>query len=203
MANANAFLPLFDPATDTFDAMRRHSTFCFTAILAVALRADSPSSDPSWRGERCFLEAQNLAAKSLFTGSPRLETIQGMIVLAANSDRNWFAVSHAYQMSRDIGLWKLLSRDAGHHTADTETRTTGPGNRLLARRMRTALILHHVEQEVAGGTSRSSKGEPVESRVLDGFLRNKASSLSNIRIVSNVEIVQPVSYTHLTLPTKA
>lgn len=190
MANANVFLPIFDPAVDSFDAVRQSSTFCFTVILAIALRAEHPHShsSPTQKGDQCFLEAQNLATQSLFASFARLETIQGMLLLAAYSDKNWFAVSHAYQMSRDMGLYDTIYEE--DDTLKSVHALRDSRDRRLVRRTRTALILHHVEQEVASGTTRPSKGRPVNEDFMKDFLGNKFLNTYDMRIVANVEIVQ-------------
>lgn len=190
MANANVFLPVFDPAVDSFDAVRQSSTFCFTVILAIALRAEHPDSHSisAQKGHKCFLEAQNLATQSLFASFARLETIQGMLLLAAYSDKNWFAVSHTYQMSRDMGLHDSIYEE--HETSRSVDALRDSRDRRLVRRTRTALILHHVEQEVASGTTRPSKGRPVKEDFMKGFLGNRFLNTYDMRIVANVEIVQ-------------
>lgn len=53
-SGCHLFIPLFDPAYDTFEGLRDRTPFCFDAILAVAskIRAgtgwSSPSLDASW-----------------------------------------------------------------------------------------------------------------------------------------------------------
>lgn len=185
MANANIFLPLFDPAIDTFNAIRQHSTFCFTVILAIALRADYVYGKKS---ARCFSEAQNLATKTQFASSARLETVQGMLLLAAHTERNWFAVSHAYQMSQDIGLPNLLSRE--FEMSDSEAGTLSFNDRRLIEQIRTALVLHQVEQEITSGIARKSKHCPVNNLFLRNLLQNEYSTAYDVRIVANVEVVQ-------------
>ncbi|KAF5009275.1 hypothetical protein FDECE_4487 [Fusarium decemcellulare] len=140
MANANVFLPLFDPGVDTFDAVRQSSTFCFTVVLAVALRAESTAGNNHEKIQYCFEEAQKLSIMTLFAGSARLETIQGMLLLAANSENNWFAISHAYQMSQEMGLPDLIHPeiDGGGH----ETTVKNCSDRRLFRR-RLLLELDH------------------------------------------------------------
>ncbi|KAL2809075.1 hypothetical protein BJX63DRAFT_435560 [Aspergillus granulosus] len=70
--------PLFDPKVDTFDTMRRTAPFSLTVILAIVLRADTPSmSESRAKGERCLRKAQHFAIKSLFARSASLETVRG------------------------------------------------------------------------------------------------------------------------------
>ncbi|KAF4459074.1 hypothetical protein FALBO_14168 [Fusarium albosuccineum] len=188
MANANVFLPLFDPAVDTFDAIRQSSTFCFTVVLAVALRAESAAGNNHEKIQYCFEEAQKLSTMTLFARSARLETIQGMLLLAANSENNWFAISHVYQMSQDMGLPDLIQPETDN--GGNETTTKNCGDRRSFRRLRAALTLHHVEQEVASGTARQSKCLPVHDDFLKSFLDNRFSTTLDMRIVANVEIVR-------------
>ncbi|VUC30631.1 unnamed protein product [Clonostachys rosea] len=187
MANANVFLPFFDSTVDTFDALRHRSTFCFTVVLAIALRADRPRSDPV--SKKCFEEAQSLAARSLFAISTQLETIQGMILLSAHAERNWFAISHAYQMGKALQLPDLLPRE-GAAEGSQELHSKQFSDRRSIRRIRTALILHQVEHEVAGGTARQSIGKAVKSSFLQCFQRSPLYCTRDMRIVANIEIVQ-------------
>ncbi|KAL2827362.1 hypothetical protein BDW59DRAFT_160327 [Aspergillus cavernicola] len=189
MANANVFLPLFDPTIDTFDTMRQDSPFCLTVILAVALRVDSASPDARAKGEKCLRAAQDMAMKSLFTSSARLETVQGMLLLAANSDSNWFAVSHAYQMGQDMGLFDLLERGPAIRSDAEAEDQTQQTTRNIGRLLRTAWVLHQVEQEVGSGTARKSRGHLVVNSSLAEFLRCHISTTHYMRIVSNVQIV--------------
>ncbi|CAH0017084.1 unnamed protein product [Clonostachys rhizophaga] len=187
MANANVFLPFFDSTVDTFDALRHRSTFCFTVVLAIALRADRPRTDAV--SKKCFEEAQSLAARSLFAISTQLETVQGMILLSAHAERNWFAISHAYQMGKALQLPDLLPReDETDNTQDLHSKQFS--DRRSIRRIRTALILHQVEQEVAGGTARQSIGNAVKSSFLESFLGGALSCTRDMRIVANIEVVQ-------------
>ncbi len=89
MTGANAFLPLFDPIVDTFEAVRQSSTFCLTVILAIALSVDRARPSSEKLRDHTHAEACHLAAKSLFMASPRLETVQAMVLLAAYSEKNW------------------------------------------------------------------------------------------------------------------
>ncbi|RDW90743.1 uncharacterized protein DSM5745_02518 [Aspergillus mulundensis] len=60
----------------------------------------------------------------------------------------------------------------------------------LARQLRTALILHQVEQEVASGTARRCKNYQAACLSLDDVSGSMASTLPFKRIVSTVEIVE-------------
>ncbi|KAM5371734.1 hypothetical protein ACJZ2D_007799 [Fusarium nematophilum] len=92
---------------------------------------------------------------------------------------------HAYQMGQEMGLPDML------HLAYPSLETLGVGSdRHLFRRMRTALTLHHVEQEVASGTARRPKGLPVDDAFLRAFHSHLLSAPSDLRIVTNVGVTQ-------------
>ncbi|KAH8892178.1 hypothetical protein GQ53DRAFT_134577 [Thozetella sp. PMI_491] len=190
MAGGNVFLPLFDTTTDTFEAVRQRSAFCLSAILAVALRADSSRADSSIIAERCLAEAQTLAARTLFSSPPELEDIQGMLVLATYAERNWFAFRHALEMAEDVGLPHCLSKLIEEAQPKNTSRISAVKGKQLARMVRTALVLHNVEREVSSGTGRQPRLPPIEKRLLRRFLENKHSIVFDIRIVSTIEVTQ-------------
>lgn len=185
MVNANMFTPLFDPSTDTFDQMRNEYPLCLTVILAVALRTDYQSSEAQKIASSCFHEARVMCMKTLFASSATMDSVQGMLLLATNLDNNWFAVSHAYQMGLDMKLQSLLRNEI--ETDDTECLWK---SKHWTRRLRTALLLHQVEQEIGSGTARNARGAPVKKEFLRRFPSRIAHSASDMRISSTVEIVQ-------------
>lgn len=188
MANSNLCLPLFDPTVDTFDAIRKRSTFCFTAILAISLRASISHPDPQLQAERAFHEAQKLAVESLFASSAKLETVQGMLILAAFSDKNWFAIRHACNMGRDLGMLDLLSPEPENKGPEFAARIQSDIGRV--RLMRTALVLHHVEQEVASGTARQHEWPMIQSQILQSYVQSTQNNIHDVRIAATVEVVQ-------------
>jgi hypothetical protein len=68
------FVPLFDPAYDTYEGLKERTPFCFDAILAVAAKIRDP------RGEvfhSCLEEAQGMARSTLFQPVVKKEAVQG------------------------------------------------------------------------------------------------------------------------------
>jgi hypothetical protein len=190
MTSANGFMPLFDPVVDTFETLRQRSRFCFTVILAITLRVSHRSTNPDDLFNLCWEEAHNLAAKSLFMGSPELETVQGMVLLAAYSEKNWFAIKHARQLGQDLGLDQFLPQLLDQLQQHQNAREKHLKRRYLAQGIRTWLILHYVEQEVVDGTARQSRVPPIQEQLLRSFINIPASTSSDIRIASTIEVVQ-------------
>ncbi|EXJ80893.1 hypothetical protein A1O3_07181 [Capronia epimyces CBS 606.96] len=170
----NVYLPLFDPLTDTFESIRSRSSFCFAAILAIAARLPNASQFNEPRVmELCQGEARALAVETLFDSTPRVETVQGMILLAAYSQRCWHAVGHAVRLAQSIRLDESLSRlmvllqtpsepptGIGLHT-HTDGRVMAERINLM-RQVRVWVTMAHLEQEIASGSGKQSLIEPDE-----------------------------------------
>lgn len=185
MAAGNWFLPMFDPIADTFDSLRRRSIFCLMATLCIALRANDNSPTGDDLHGLCLQETRRLAAQSLFENPARFESVQAMCLLSAYADKAWFAIGHAYAMAVDLDLDKALP-----HLLNNESRMDRKQCRLLARQARTWLVLHHLEREIAFGTSRMSRSVPIDRTALRPFLRLPVASASDLRIVDTIELVQ-------------
>jgi hypothetical protein len=132
-------------------------------------------------------ESHRLATEILFE-NPRLENVQGMILLAAYAKKAWFAIGHALQMAKDLGLDAAMHRlnnleSAGGHDHDVEARD-------LFRHTRTWLILHHIEREIAFGTARKPRMKPVDKMSLRRFLSLPITTCADIRYISIIELVQ-------------
>ncbi|KAL4962036.1 fungal specific transcription factor domain-containing protein [Aspergillus stella-maris] len=166
MANANVFLPLFDPITDSFDAVRQQSPFSLAVILAVGSNAERESVPEALTASvRCLCEAKYLAKKSLFSSSPELGTVRGMLLLAAYSDINWFAVCHACQMGEDLGLFERL-RSPAELSGDEK-----------------------VKLEVVSGTSRKPRGR-FQDDISEDQIKEILPRNHYLRIASSLRIVQ-------------
>lgn len=187
MAGPNLFLPIFDSIYDSFESLRRRSSLCLSAILTVASRPINNSNihDNNIHAI-CQADSQNLAAESLFRPHGQLESVQGMIVLAAYSEKTWLAIGHAYHMAVDLGLDKLVQIN---HRKD-KNMAHGDESGVLARKLRTWLILHHIDQEIASGTARESRTMVIEEKYLRGLLEYPLSSAFDLRIISTIEVVQ-------------
>ena len=163
-ARCNLWLPLFDHCIDTFESIRSRSSFCFTAILAISSRLTYPGRvDSALDEEVCQSEAQTLAAKTLFDGTPKLETIQAMVLLAAYSQKCWYAIGHAVRLAQRMRLGDSLSRlvmlresDSDHSNAASLNRMARIERAELMRQIRVWMTLAHLEQEIASGLGRQS-----------------------------------------------
>ena len=76
-SGCHLFIPLFDPAYDTFESLRDRTPFCFDAILAVAAKIRVGNGQPGATFHRCLEEAQGIARSTLFGPIVRKEAVQG------------------------------------------------------------------------------------------------------------------------------
>lgn len=193
MASSNNFIPLFHPLLDTFDSLRRSSDFCLAAILAVASRVEA-HSDHNFDSVKiiCEKESRRLAAESLFESPTRLESVQAMIILAAWSEKTWFAIGHAVQMALDMRLQAALPRLlAEESSAALLSGQTNAPNLRLAREVRTWLVLNTIEREIAVGTAREPRlKDEIDGAMVRKFLVHPSSRLSDMRFISIVELIQ-------------
>lgn len=191
MAHANVFLPLFDPVVDTFDMLRKTSTFCLTAVLAIAVRVDQHTSESTALSKVLWDEASRLAAESLFTVHVDLRQVQAMVLLASYTEKNWFAIKHARQLAEDLGLHECLAHLASYQRQIYDSKRIKVSQlRNLTSAVRTWLILHHVEQEVIDGSNRQAILKHLDIELLRSVIGAPIASASDIRITSTVEIVQ-------------
>ena len=188
MTGSNCFLPIFDPALDTFDSLRARSPFCISVILAAAACAEDGMVSSSNFSQICQNEARRLAAETLFIGVPQLEDVQAMAIFAAFSERTWFAIGHATQMALVLGLQHALPRLLKRiNNNDLKVRKE---DRIVIAHARTWLTVLHIELEIAAGTAnrpRLEQIDPTKLRLLSAqpFLRP-----SDSRILAIVDAVQ-------------
>ncbi|KAK4949726.1 hypothetical protein LTR10_011568 [Elasticomyces elasticus] len=187
MAGSNTFLPMFDPVLDTFDSLRVRSPFCFAVILSTAARAREASNPMDNLRQTCQNEARRLAAETLFIGVPVLEDAQAMTLLAAFSERTYFAIGHATQMALLLNLQKALAQLlVNRHLVSSVVRKK---DRLLTRQARTWLMVLFIEWEIAAGTARPPRLEAIGTETLRAFALHPASNVSDSRMVSLLELV--------------
>lgn len=144
--------------------MRSRSSFCLTAILAIAACLKPPGREENLAiQELCQSEAQSLAAKTLSDGNPQLETVQGMILLAAYSQKCWYAIGHAVRLAQRLRLGGSLSSLILLHDSESQHLETikqdlkiRSTRTLLMRQVRVWMTLAHLEQEIASGLGRDS-----------------------------------------------
>jgi hypothetical protein len=76
-SGCHLFIPLFDPAYDTYESLKERTPFCFDAILAVAAKIRAGNGPPGNVFYRCLEEAQGIARSTLFGPVVRKEAVQG------------------------------------------------------------------------------------------------------------------------------
>jgi hypothetical protein len=114
-SGCHLFIPLFDPNSDTYEAISERSPWTFDAILAIASKIRSGTGPLSPTFYKCLEEAQGIARSSLFGPIVRKEAVMGMLLLAAWSTNGWLPSGHAMRMALDLGLQRALEK-----LADTE-----------------------------------------------------------------------------------
>jgi hypothetical protein len=128
-SGCHLFIPLFDPTTDTYEALSERSPWTLDAILAVASKIRSGTGPLSPTFYRCLEEAQGIARSSLFGPVVRKEAVMGMLLLAAWSTNGWLPSGHAMRMALDLGLQRALEKlvDSEHakRRSDEEERDLG------------------------------------------------------------------------------
>ncbi|KAL4862165.1 hypothetical protein BDV12DRAFT_203314 [Aspergillus spectabilis] len=184
------FLPLFDPVRDTFDSIRSRSLFCFTVIVYLASRAASDFRGNAHLQRVIQDEAQRLAEDSFFAKPTKLETVQGMILLAAYSEKTWFSTALILRTALDLGLEKSLDTLLAHSPAPRSYLSASMEDRQLVWQTRTWLISSTLELDVASGTGRKSRLGDVDISKLRKFLDYPLSLHSDMRTVSIIEYHQ-------------
>ncbi|THC91546.1 hypothetical protein EYZ11_008986 [Aspergillus tanneri] len=190
MTGSKNFLPLFDPIRDTFDSIRSRSPFCFSVVLYLASRAV-----PEFRGDGHLQrvlqdEAQRLAEDSFFERPTKLETVQGMILLAAYSEKTWFSTALILRTALDSGLEKSLDRLLAQTEMPRSYISASLEDRMLVWQTRTWLISFTLELDVASGTGRKSRLSEVDMVKLRQFLEYPLSLPSDMRNVCIIELHQ-------------
>ncbi|CAI7673827.1 unnamed protein product [Penicillium manginii] len=184
------FLGLFDPIRDTFDSIRSRSLFCFTVIIYLASRAVVDLRSDTHMQRVLQDEAQRLAEDSFFERPTKLETVQGMILLAAYSEKTWFSTALILRTALDSGLEKSLDRLLSQEEIPRSSLSASMADRQLVWETRTWLISFTLELDVASGTGRKSRIGEVDIMKLRRFLDYPLSLPSDMRTVCIVELHQ-------------
>lgn len=184
------FIPLFDPIRDTFDSIRSRSLFCFTVIIYLASRAVLDLRSNTHLQRVLQDEAQRLAEDSFFERPTKLETVQGMILLAAYSEKTWFSIALILRTALDSGLEKSLDTLLSQESVPRSSISASMEERQLVWQTRTWLISFTLELDVASGTGRKSRIAEVDATKLRKFLDYPLSLAADMRTVSIIELHQ-------------
>ncbi|KAE8152308.1 C6 transcription factor [Aspergillus avenaceus] len=190
MGGSKNFLPLFDPIRDTFDSIRSRSLFCFTVIIYLASRAVIDLRGDTHLQRVLQDEAQRLAEDSFFERPTKLETVQGMILLAAYSEKTWFSIALILRTALDSGLEKSLDALLSQENIPRSSLSASMADRQLVWETRTWLISFTLELDVASGTGRKSRIAEVDVAKLRKFLEYPLSLPCDMRTVCIIELHQ-------------
>ncbi|GFF37046.1 hypothetical protein IFM51744_03329 [Aspergillus udagawae] len=190
MNGSKNFLPLFDPVRDTFDSIRSRSLFCFTVIIYLASRAVPELRSNNHLQRVLQDEAQKLAEDSFFERPTKLETVQGMILLAAYSEKSWFSTALILRTALDSGLEKSLDTLLAQTNTPRSYLSATMEDRILVWQTRTWLITYTTELDIAAGTGRKSRVNELDVAKLRKYLDYPLSLPSDMRTVSVIEIHQ-------------
>jgi hypothetical protein len=195
-AGCHLFIPLFDPAFDTYESMMERTPWTFDAILAIAAKIRSGNGPLSPTFYKCLEEAQGIARSSLFGPVVRKEAVQGMLLLAAWSTNGWLPSGHAMRMALDLGLNRALEK-----LADQGARLrTEEEERDLIISARIWLCLYWFDHQMSLGTGRPivlrDEGSIKHCRIL---LNHRMASPTDVRLISQVELIAQKTQIYETL----
>ncbi|KAG2015545.1 priB protein, variant 2 [Coprinopsis cinerea AmutBmut pab1-1] len=195
-AGCNLFIPLFDPAYDTYESLSERSPWTFDAILAIAAKIRSGNGPLSDTFYKCLEEAQGIARSSLFGPVVRKEAVQGMLLLAAWSTNGWLPSGHAMRMALDLGLHRALDKladDSGKQRSEEEERN-------LVVSARIWLCLYWFDHQMSLGTGRPVVLRDESSiRHCRLLLSHPMASPTDVRLIALVEMVAQKTQIYETL----
>ncbi|KAE8325455.1 hypothetical protein BDV39DRAFT_194414 [Aspergillus sergii] len=201
MGGSKNFLPLFDPIRDTFDSIRSRSVFVFTVIIYLASRAVTDLRSDTHLQRVLQDEAQRLAEDGFFERPTKLEAVQGMILLAAYSEKTWFSTALILRTALDSGLEKSLDTLLSQENVPRSSLTASMADRQLVWQTRTWLISFTLELDVASGTGRKSRIAEVDIMKLRKFLEYPLSLPCDMRtsrvIIDNSSTIDHIVSTEL------
>ncbi|KAL0581880.1 hypothetical protein V5O48_000109 [Marasmius crinis-equi] len=195
-AGCHLFIPVFDPAYDTYESLMERSPWTFDAILAVAGKIRSGNGPLSPTFYKCLEEAQGIARSSLFGPVVRKEAVQGMLLLAAWSTNGWLPSGHAMRMALDLGLHRALEKLAD----DSGKKRTEEEERDLVVSARIWLCLYWFDHQMSLGTGRPIVLRDENSiRHCRLLLNHPMASPTDVRLVSQVELIAQKTQIYETL----
>ena len=186
-SGCHLFIPLFDPAYDTFESLRDRTPFCFDAILAVAAKIRVGNGQPGATFHRCLEEAQGIARSTLFGPVVRKEAVQAMLLLSAWSTNGWLPSGHAMRMALDLGLHRALEKLAD---GPSEGKRSEAEERDLVVSARIWLCLYWFDHQMSLGTGRPVILRDESSiRHCRLLLSHPMASPTDVRLVSQIELI--------------
>ncbi|KAJ1301554.1 hypothetical protein OPQ81_008802 [Rhizoctonia solani] len=189
----STFLPVFDMAVDTYDALHSRSPFCVNTICMVAARVRDGGESETY--QKCRAEVEEISRHTLFTPVVRQEAVQAMVLVSGWSTNGWLPGGHAVRMGLEIGMHKawprLLKRmRAGKISVSQEERQ-------LVISARTWFVLFLFEHQISFGTGRPAILREDESILrCREILRHPLSIQDDMRLVSMVELMALREHLH-------
>ncbi|KAF8658282.1 hypothetical protein AX16_002056 [Volvariella volvacea WC 439] len=194
-AGCHLFIPLFDPAYDTYESLMERTPWTFDAILAIAAKIRSGNGPLIPTFYRCLEEAQGIARSSLFGPVVRKEAVQGMLLLAAWSTNGWLPSGHAMRMALDLGLHRALEK-----LAEDNKQRTQEEERNLVVSARIWLCLYWFDHQMSLGTGRPivlrDENSIRHCRIL---LNHPMASPTDVRLIALVELIAQKTQIYETL----
>jgi hypothetical protein len=199
-AGSSNFVPVYDPAVDTWDALRIRSPFSISTIVSVGARVRDGGGYMSETYRASLDHARKIAIGTMFTPVARVEAVQAMVLLSAFNDNGWLPGGHAVRMAVDMGLDKCfmklvkLGMGAGKTAAEVEDQ------RPLVIGARVWFGLYLMEHQMSYGTGRPAIVREDESIAqCRRFLEHPLSILSDTRLISTVELIAMRAPLHVVL----
>ncbi|KDQ19897.1 hypothetical protein BOTBODRAFT_27318 [Botryobasidium botryosum FD-172 SS1] len=184
----STFLPIFDPAIDTFDDLHKRSPFCVDCICMVGARVRDGGGPASETYTKILDEVQAISCQTLFSPVARQEAVQAMILVAGWSTNQWLSGGHAVRMALEIGMHKSWPKLAKRIRANKMS--TSDDERELLASARTFLCLFLFEHQLSFGTGRPAilrEDESVADCQL--LLQHPLAIQDDSRLVSMVELM--------------
>ncbi|KAF8330359.1 uncharacterized protein EI90DRAFT_3060473 [Cantharellus anzutake] len=185
----STFLPIFDKARDTYDALHERSPFCVNAICMVAAKVRDGGGPEGEIFKICQEEVRGMACTTLFSPVSRQEAIQATIIVAGwSSDGGWLSLGHAVRMAFEFNMhkaWpKLLKKIRARHQ-----KTLGEEDLQFVISTRTWFCLYLYEHQLSFSTGRPAILREDDS-VADcrEFLLHPLTIPDDTRLVSMVEL---------------
>ena len=186
------FVPIFDPAYDTFESIRARSVILFNAIINVGCSIRG-NAEPQLPHVLNFELKKLLNLVVLGHESQTLETVQALLLIACYSTERSLLLSFATKVALDLDLPDAFERLTRHMLPlgmNEQDQCTAPEDSAdLTRRARTwfgLLVLENILHVDAGKLPIfAAKGGARRSRVL---LQQATSTALDLRLLSQVEL---------------
>ncbi|WOO84080.1 Protein priB [Vanrija pseudolonga] len=190
MKHAHAFVPVLDPARDTFERLRA-KPFVLTVILLTSAQVEDAYRAPSALQVQCRALAQSMSNATLFSAQASLDTVQAMVTLGSWSDLSWRPISYALSLGSEMGLYKCLPHLIRTGLGAGRTRAQAESDRPAVDGARVWMALQKMRLEIAFNEGRPVPfvDEPLDK--LRSLLRHPLADINDSRSIVAIEFLQP------------